>query len=88
MKQTRKEQFRTRKFAYGDTKALLYAQDNPQLPRSSQLAIAFEDGYKAAMRDLRKMVAEVDAQAFSTGTPQARAHWITYKIRRFLLPIR
>lgn len=87
-KQTRKEQLRDRAHAY----ALAREQDSTG--KFTATMSAYGDGYRAAMKDMRKLVAECQKELNATypNDPAKRIamknHCVRVRVQRFLGPIR
>lgn len=92
---TRKEQLSDRAFryAYGVVRGNVFADD----PHSTAQAYAWQDGYRAAMRDVRKVVKEASAEVPDRHAPtlakavelvkQRNTH-VAIMVRRWLRPLR
>lgn len=92
---SRKQQLTDRSFtyAYGTTRDRLCGDS----AEGNLKAGAWKDGYKAAMRDVRKIVADCYKEAAETFGPnppnpvkriQHRNHCVRVRVERFLRPIR
>lgn len=82
---SRKQQLRSRASYYGDR--------NQGTPDHLKASRGFEAGYKAAMRDMRKIVAECykDAAEISQDPSRRiahRNHCVRVRLQRFLRPLR
>lgn len=91
-KTSRKQQLSDRSFryAYGVTRDEVRCDD----PHATRSAYAWQDGYRAAMRDLRKIVRHTEAELDTgfTSDPfrrmQIRYASIAVLVKKFLRPLR
>lgn len=84
-KPTRKEQLRRRMFAYAEARKF----DHPD--RVSAVAFAWEDGYRAAMRDARKAISDHPQDRLYLYSDQGRLILkaaLLDTVQEFLRPIR
>lgn len=63
-----------------------------ELAEAIRVAQAFEDGYRAAMRDMRKVVKQCYADNAWQDDPvvriRSRNHWVRVRVQQFLRPLR
>lgn len=82
---SRKEKLETRANQYGKG-AVAFG------PEWAHFATGFEDGYRAAMRDMRKLIADCYKDAAPIKDPMARIkhrnHCARVRVERFLRPLR